>query len=492
MGKGRVQLVLGAVVFTGLLGTWLFLKSTPASETTSQTPQATNKSSQYGDTKKETNPDPVLNNINSICVEYGDDRKKLEIQVDGEECRIIDLEESRIENGVKERVIKELENLSVVRNLGEQTDLEQYGLKIVDREDKVSQRNDAVADGITSAVITQKDGNHLKLQIGTAVAGRDNSYYALRDGEVLILDSFPKELLEGRTAFYKKTLISIPQKYSEGYANDEFEYLKISGETVEEDIQIVPDAEVTSGYLMVEPVRAEALLGETNADTGSVSLYDLLGAVQVEKVRTEVCGEGLIREVGLAGDACCKVSYSMNGETHEIRIGKEEEDGYDLMIDDDPALYLVQKEWAEKILNLSVMNLRASYIWLVSLTDLESVTVACEGTEKTWQIQEDGSAICGEEIMPQEEFLPKYQELIGMTVLNVEKPTQVKGKPILDITYRYKEFNDKLQKEEEEPHIVKVTVVPLETSDRYAAYLDGDFSGILRKDTVETTIQSWK
>ncbi len=241
---------------------------------------------------------------------------------------------------------------------------------------------------------------------------------------------------------------------------------------------------------MIEPVRAEALLGETNADTGSVSMYDLLGLLRAEKVKTEKCSEELLRDTGLAEGATCRVSYSMNGEAHEIRIGKEEEEGYDLMLDDDPAMYLVSKEWAGKVLNLSVMDLRASYIWLVNLSDLESVAVACDVCEKTWKIQEDGSAVCEGKTISKEDFLPKYQELIGMTVLNVEKPEQVKEETVLSITYQYK--NAGTQKESGESGTVKVEIMPLETSDRYAAYLDGNFAGILRKDTVEAVMKSWK
>ena len=351
--------------------------------------------------------------------------------------------------------------------------------------------NETTADGEICVVLTQENGTSLKFQIGSAVSGRENSYYALQDGKILILSSFPQELLEGKTAFYKKTLVSIPPRTdSEGYAADEFEYMEFSGKTGGENIRIVPDEEAASGYLMVEPVRAEALLGETNSDTGSVSLYDLLGLLRVEKVKAEECSEKVLREAGLEDGSFRSISYSMNGEAHEIRIGKEEEEGYDLMLDDDPALYLVRKEWAEKVLKLSVMDLRASYIWLVNISDLESVTVVCEGNEETWQIQEDGSAVCGKTKITKEEFLPRYQELIGMTVLNVEKPELMKTKPVLTITYQYK--NLETQEKSGESRVIKVEIMPLETSDRYAAYLDGDFAGILRNDTVETVIQNWK
>lgn len=493
MRKKRIQFVLGMLVLGGLLGAWIFLKAgekkESMSETTAQGLQG-EENSQSDSTGNDTFGDLITENFQSICVKYGDERKTLEIQADGGKSHITDLDKNRVDDSVLEKVAQELENLSIARTLGEQADLIQYGLQTTAAGNLDAQKNAAVDDEI-SVVIIQKDGTRLQFQIGAAVTGRENSYYALQDGKVLILSSFPQELIEGRTAFYKKTLVSIPtQTDSEGYAADEFEYLNISGGTNDENIQIIPDEEAASGYLMIEPVRAEALLGETNADTGSISMYDLLGLLRAKKVKIEKYSEELLRDAGLADGAACKVSYSMNGEAHEIRIGKEEEDGYDLMLDEDPAMYLVSKEWAEKVLNLSVMDLRASYIWLVNLSDLDSVSVACGQSGKTWQIQEDGSAVCDGKIISKENFLPEYQELIGMTVLNVEKPEQVEGTPVLSITYHYKNFED--QREDKESHTVKVEIMPLETSDRYAAYLDGNFAGILRSDTVETVIQSWK
>ncbi len=494
MHKKRIRLILGIAVLAGLLGLWIFLKTgekeAPASETAARTIQ-TSENSRGNSTENDAATDPIGKNFQRIRVEYGDGRKALEIQVNGGEGRITDLEEDRIDSSVIEKVVGELENLSVVRDLGEQTDLAQYGLEPGSAENPASQESGTAAEDGISAVLTWEDGTSLEFQVGGAVSGREDSYYALRDGKVQILSSLPQELLEGRTAFYQKTLVSIPARTdSEGYAADEFEYLELDGKTAGEDIRIVPDEEAASGYLMTEPVRAEALLGETNTDTGSVSLYDLLGLLRAEEVRAEECSGEVLREAGLEDGAFRRISYSMNGEAHEIRIGKEEEEGYDLMLDDDPALYFVRKEWAEKVLNLSVMDLRASYIWLVNLSDLESVTVACGGSERTWQIQEDGSAVCGETEIPKEEFLPRYQELIGMTVLNVEKPEQVKETPVLAVTYQYK--NPEGQQESKEARAVRVEIMPLETSDRYAAYLDGDFAGILRNDTVETVIQSWK
>lgn len=492
MHKKKIRFIAGAAVLAGLMGLWVFLKTgegaDPAPKAAAGTMQAA-ENNPNDSSEKEESAETIAKNFQKICVEYGDGRNTLEIQRDQEESCIVDLDENRVDSSVREEVVEELDGLCMVRNLGEQKDLEQYGLQTESVKNPGTQENASSDGNGIYVVLTQENGTNLEFQIGAAVAGRENSYYALQDGEVLILSSFPEELLEGRTAFYKKILISIPtQTDSEGYAADEFEYLEFSGKAGE-DICIVPDEEAASGYLMTKPVRAEALLGETNADTGSVSMYDLLGLIRAEKVKSEECSGKALQEAGLADDTSCRVSYSMNGEAHEIRIGKEEKDGYDLMLDDDPALYLVPREWAEKVLNLSVMNLRASYIWLVQLSDLSSVTVACRKSEKTWQIQEDGSAVCEGKKVSKEEFLPKYQELIGMTVLNVEEPEQVKEEAVLTILYQYKNSED--QQNENDSHTVKVEIMPLETSDRYAAYLDGDFAGILRNDTVEAVLQSW-
>lgn len=492
MNKKHVRFLLETVALAGLLGIWIFLKNgeslaenTAAAEQTPRSDTDNSDSSTNGDAATEQ----IGKDFRTIHVEYGDGRKPLEINVNEKESSITDLDTAKTEENIRERVVAELQNLLIERDLGEQADLAQYGLAKENAENSAKDGAGEDEKGTADVRLTQENGTVLDFQIGASVTGKDDAVYALQDGKVLILSSFPNELLEGRTAFYKKTLISIATRTdAEGYAADEFEYLEFSKKEDSEVIRIVPDEEAASGYLMIEPVRAEALLGETNADTGSVSIYDLLDLIQAEKAEVENCDEQLLLETALADGGICSVSYSLNGEEHVVRIGKKEDDGYDLMLDDDPALYLVQKEWAEKVINLSVMDLRASYIWLVNLSDIESVSVSCEGSERKYQIQDNGDAYCDGKKIEKEQFLPKYQELIGMTILNTEKPEETKGETVLDIAYHYKA--DK--KQDTASHDVKVEIVSLEDSDRYAAYLDGEFAGILRNDTVEAVVQSWK
>ena len=168
MHKRKIRFVLGIVVFVGLLGLWIFLKTgekkTSAQETSARTMQTSASDSEEND----ADGDPIGENFQSICVEYGDGRKTLEIQMNGEESCITDLEENRTENSVREKVVKELENLSVVRDLGEQTELAQYGLKATVKNPN-SPDNETTADGEICVVLTQENGTSLKFQIGSAV-----------------------------------------------------------------------------------------------------------------------------------------------------------------------------------------------------------------------------------------------------------------------------------------------------------------------------------
>lgn len=472
--KKWIRKLSGVVILAVLLVIWMVLKNSPAGTVTE--PDASSQAdSQFGSEEK------LGENLKEISVHYGDGRKELEVQTGDDKACIVDLDETRSDQSILEKSIAEIQELAIVRDLGRQEDMTQYGL--------------GESDG-TEISLTGKDGSVRTLQIGNPVSEREDSFYAARnESDVVIVSSLPSQFMEGRTAFYKKELISIPpQTDNQGNKTDEFDYLEFGGTGRDSLIRIEPDQEAASGYIMTSPVRAEALLGETNPDIGSVSLYDLLGAVQAERVISEESNPELLKESELEDGGISSVSYSLNGEAHTIRIGREEENGYDLMLDENPAVYLVSKEWAEKVKGLTVMDLRASYIWLVNLSELESVAVSCEGKEKEYQIQENGDAICDGKTIERDEFAPKYQELIGMTILNTEEPDTYQNEPVLSITYCYKSntAGNGGAAMAEDADKVAVEIFPLATSDRYAAYLDGGFAGILRSDTVNAVIQDWK
>lgn len=464
----------GIAILAVLLGIWLVLRNSSAKTAAEESGISSQTDSQIDSEEK------IGENLKKIFVDYGDERKALEVQIEDDKAHIVDLDETRSDLNVLDKSLEEIQKLAIVRNLGKKEDMAQYGL--------------GEGDG-TELSLTEKDNSILTLQIGDPVPEREDSFYAREKSDVVIISSLPSQFLEGRTAFYKKNLISIaPKTDDQGNNTDEFDYLEFGGTSRDDIIRIEPDKEAASGYIMTRPVRAEALLGETNQDVGSVSVYDLLGAVQAEKVIAEECDQKLLEDSGLEDEGLSNVSYSLNGEKHTIRIGREEENGYDLMLDEDPAMYLVSKEWAEKVMNLSVMDLRASYIWLVNLSELESVTVSCGETDKKYQIQKNGDAICEGSTIKKDTFAPKYQELIGMTILNTEEPKSHQKEPVMDIVYCYKadsagkggtvstEASDK----------VTVEVFPVDNSDRYVAYLDGEFAGTLRSDTVAAVMQDWK
>ena len=193
----------------------------------------------------------------------------------------------------------------VEENLGEKADLEQFGLG---------------RKAVLMEIIFRGGGTE-EWKIGDEIEGSGRRY-VLHQNEVCIVSDFPASLPEGRKAFYRLLLISIPQEEDEnGAAEDRLDYLRLSGRNFERAIVIRPSGETNSGYLMEEPVYSEAMFVQTDVSLGTVSVIDSLGSVAADSVEAErISGKEAL--YGLE-EPYAKVEYRLNGEAHEICIGEE-------------------------------------------------------------------------------------------------------------------------------------------------------------------------
>lgn len=409
--------------------------------------------------------------VDEITVENTECRYTIEMQKDASNIR--DFPEDRMDRGKLENVLERLLQSKLAEDLGRQEDLLQFGLG---------------EDG-TEFTVACRNGMTQRFRIGDMLAGREDACYALLGDSVCVVEGFPPELCEGRRAFYRLDLIAVAPGINENGENtDRMEYLRLGGSHLQEEISIVQSEETGSGYLMEEPVYGEAMFADTDAATQEISIMDSLAYVEASSMVYENADADAVRECGLENPYAF-AEYSINGEEHTIRVSSIHDGMRYLMSDEDPAIYTVKdirvNPWAEA----EASDLRTSYIWLVDVAGLDAIVLTGKNGRHEYRIvREEGDRAQefrvyygDKELDARGSFLPFYQELLGMTILNTGKPSSWEEKPDYTISYLYGEQEGKEN--------VTIEFYREHDKGRYAAFLNDRFAGVLRADTVEETME---
>lgn len=388
---------------------------------------------------------------------------------------ILDFPEGRLDSGKLEEALGFLTEAEVSEDLGEQAEIDQFGL----------------GDQSTRFMVSGKDGTARQFQIGNMLAGSEDRRYALIEGSVCVVDGFPQSLCAGPRAFYRLELIAAPERQVKDPDTEAvyvFDYLNISGSRFGdgEQIHIVRSEETDSGYLMESPAYGAAMFAETDSAVQTVSIPDSLARVEAAAVIYESAGEKELQECGLE-EPYAVAEYALNGEEHILRVSSVRNGMRYLTVDDDPAVYEVEdgrvSPWAE----VRAGDLRTSYIWLVDVAGLDRLVLDGESGRHEYRLErrggDNGSGFRvyygDKELDAGGEWLSFYQTLLGMPILSTDRPSGWEEEPDYSVSYYCSG---------QAP--VAVTFHREHDSGRYAALLNGRFAGVLRTDTVEEAVKS--
>ena len=229
-----------------------------------------------------------------------------------------DIATSSITSGVQT-----LEDLQATKNLGEQENLEQFGLS---------------GESASTITIHYKDGASQEIVVGNE-AGETTGRYVLIDGVVYISSSVSNYLLGSSLSFINtSTLYSVADRTeettdSEGSSStatltDILYSVELGGTHLDAPITIVYDSSKISSYLITSPVYAES---GSNTFTEMVTALKTLSANSVAAVgRTQE----VLEEYGLA-EPEATIAFNMNGEEHSMAVSAKNEDGNRYLILDD-------------------------------------------------------------------------------------------------------------------------------------------------------------
>ncbi len=274
---------------------------------------------------------------------------------------------------------------------------------------------------------------------------------------------------------------------TEEAGEDVMQRMALSGTRYPEEIVIERSSRANSTYLMTAPVTAES--GNTAFNELAVSLKSLTAS----RVASADVSEKSLEEHGLL-EPEARIQFTLNDSTHNLAVSAKDNEGNRyLLADSNGVIYQVANDQVSQWAETSVMGLRMSYIWIPNIKNVEKLTVTSEGDQiHTYQITRtkneekstdsniqydltivDGS---GSPVDYEEAYQPFYQKLIGLAVFSGEEAAYGSG-CALRAEYQYFEGGSD-----------KVEFYPIEGQNRYAAMLNGQYTGQIRGSELEALL----
>lgn len=367
--------------------------------------------------------------------------------------------------------------LSSTKDLGSLEDLEDFGLS---------------GEAAVSVEISYQDGGKDQLTLGNA-AGESSGRYLLKDGKGYIVSGLSTQLYGSVYGYFNTTLYTIADR-TEGVENDDgtttvqaasdiLQSLKLSGANFPQPIEIKYEPGYLVSYIMTAPV---------SADSGNEALDEVIAALKAPEATSVAAAKltpELLEQYGLAEPAA-KAEFELNNEKHTVSVSKPNGEGacY-LLLDDRDVIYTVAEDTVSAWADAGVMKLRLSYIGLFNIMEVENLSVTAEGDmaysfdvtrtvneEKTTEERTSYDLAvknAGGKDVDYESYQSFYKALLSIAVLNCDRP-EYGGQPAYQVKYRYFENGGE-----------ETVEFYAAGEDRYAAVLNGEFNGQIRKSDLD-------
>ncbi len=374
------------------------------------------------------------------------------------------LEDQELDTSTLELCVEGVTNLNALKSLGEQEDLEKYGL---------------TGERAVNVTVFDKSGGETRLTLGDTSSSGTVGQYILKDGQVYIVSelsaAFSETALDRVScAVYSIANSTITTLDDEGEETettlpDTLYNLELSGTAFEKPITLeYVEKSRLNGYMLTSPVVAES--GTSDCDT----MIEALKSLTANSIAAVGVTEEELSQYGLA-EPEAQASFELNESgPMTVKVSKKDSEGQRFaMLEGRNVVYSVDnsrvKAWAE----VEPMDLRQSTICLANIADVQRLTLTREGDmvydftidlgaeEKTVK-KPDGGEIAYENY---QEF---FAQLTGLAVFSLEE-APCEGVPSLRVEYQYKDGSSNV-----------LEFFPVEGQDRYACTLDGGFNGQVR------------
>lgn len=376
--------------------------------------------------------------------------------------------------------VKSLLSLNATKDLGEQESLADFGL---------------TGETAVTAELEYTDGGKDTLVVGNK-GGESAGRYILKDGKVYIAGGVNDSLQGDVYGYFNTAVYSIEDltkdvedeegNITQEQIADQLDWLTLSGSQFPKTIKIEHDSTKTSGYLITEPVISEA------GTTPFNNMMTALKSLSADSVAAAGVDGDALEEYGLK-EPFAKVEFRLNRVEHTLAVSEADSDGNRYLVaDGGDVVYKVTGDSVSTWAEATLMTLRMPYIWLPNIKEVKTLTLTLDGetyaftTERTKNEErstEDSiyydltvQNADGKDVDYSTSYQPFYQNLIGVAVLSPDE-AQYGGTPALKVEYGYFSGGS--------DDVIEFYPVG---EDRYAAVLNGQYNGLVRRTDVDKLI----
>lgn len=368
--------------------------------------------------------------------------------------------------------------MNATKTVGDQEDLEAYGLS---------------GEGRAKITVTGKDGTAQELILGNAAAA-GSGQYALQGATVYVISTQSELFYNNELSFLNTLLYTVPDLTSTSVDSstgssvtttetDILYSLELSGTHFDMGPIVVSyDTTKSTNYLISSPIKSEVSTDKLMAVVTALKSITAASAVQINANIDDLEGYGLSAPYAQA-------VFDINGSKHTVTLSQPDSEGscY-ITVDESGTVYQIPYSSVEAWAGITPMDIRMSYIWLPNIMDVSKLSVTAgadayvfdvtrvvneEKTTESNTVYDLTIANAEGENIAYENYQPFYQSLISLPVLNCDMAAH-EEKPAYSVTFDRVDLPSSL-----------VEYYAADGLDRYVAYVDGVFSGQVRKTSVD-------
>lgn len=347
--------------------------------------------------------------------------------------------------------------------------------------------------GQATVTLTYEDASTDKLVIGLSSPSSGGTYI-LKDKSIYIVKDFSTLFFQSELDFVETSLINIADSEetdAEGNAlagADRINSLTLSGTNFAKEISIIENDNNLSGAppnKIILPIKADVNASSFVDIVTDLKTVNALKAVKVVENEDDFVNYGL-------ENPYAKAEYTLNGESHVVKVSAQNESGmHYITADDMNVIYEISSAAVSSWCNADLMGIRASYLLLADIYNVQSLTFKKGENTVSYEINReiDESQSTdkskryfirviqkGKAVSFENEYKPLFLNMLSMEVVSSDNAEYAK-----EATY-----NIELRYFENEPTNINF----YETEDGYAFEVNGEYSGLLHKQTVEDFFES--
>lgn len=314
--------------------------------------------------------------------------------------------------------------------------------------------------------------------------------YVLKSEKVYIAELNSSYLFQSGLDFIDTKLIDIANveetdnEGNESIASDKITHLLLTGAAFEEPIEIIENNDLTlmAPNKMILPIKADVNSSRFAEIVTQLKAVTASKAVKIIENYEDFVQYGLDKPYAQA-------EYTLNGESHTIKISDKNENGtHYITVDDINVIYEISSAAVSGWCDAEVMDVRASYVFTANIDEVKKLTLKHEEKlyiyEVTRKVDEEKSteknkkyimnAELNSKSINYEEYQSVFSQMLGLSVFSSEKENYGAENP--EYSIEIINFNEEK---------TEISFYKIENTERYAIKINGEYTGLIRTQELK-------